>query len=102
MTTKVNEIKSQLSFLFLSLQVIHLHFTHFELGLQSADPCKDTDDRLVVTERGGNPYCILPNTQKIVTKSNEVAVAFYSNSEVDAQGFRAFYSAGKAGNREKG
>lgn len=80
--------------LFAALQVILLWFTHFELGLQSADSCSATDDRLIITEAGFKPYCVMPNTKKVVTKTNEVTLQFISNAQVDAQGFRAFYSAG--------
>ncbi|KAK2164747.1 hypothetical protein LSH36_59g02015 [Paralvinella palmiformis] len=72
-------------------KVLHLHFTHFELGLQSSDPCNGQDDRLML-EEAGLKYCIMPNTKDINTKSHAVKLTFYTNGHVDARGFRMFYS----------
>lgn len=74
--------------------MIKLRFTHFELSLQSPEACSEKDDRLMIVENGSKPYCVMPNTKTVVTKTNAVTLQFLSNAQVDAQGFRAFYSAG--------
>ena len=46
--------------------------------------------------RTGDPQsiCVKPNTKTILAHSNTATVSFITNSEVDAQGFRLFYSEG--------
>ncbi len=81
-------------------QEIAFHFTHLELGsLQNGD-CSEKEDRVVIhwsDRRTGDPQsiCVKPNTKTILAHSNTATVSFITNSEVDAQGFRLFYSEGK-------
>ena len=75
------------------LQIIVLTFTHLQLAVTSSSACDVTSDRLVVVEQGSQS-CIRPNTASHQTKTNQAFVMFYSNHEKDAQGFRAFYTAG--------
>ena len=48
-----------------------------------------------MTALGPRQSCIQPNTKKFVTRSHDVRVSFFSNEDIDGQGFRAFYSAGR-------
>ena len=79
-------------------QVIRFHFSHLDLGLKYHNPCSEREDRVTITEilpSGPHEFCVLPNTKTYVTPSHVARVAFYSNDEIDGQGFRAFYSAGE-------
>ena len=70
--------------------MIHIRFTHFDLGLQSSDPCNEQDDRLVIFEpsQGSQPTCVMPNTHELRSVSNEISLSFITNGEMDGQGFR--------------
>jgi len=61
-------------------------------------PCTDKVDRLVIEEPsagGVKSYCVSASSKTIVTTSNQLIVRFITNGLGDAQGFRAFYDAGK-------
>ncbi|XP_025113966.1 uncharacterized protein LOC112575994 isoform X2 [Pomacea canaliculata] len=76
-------------------KVITFNFVHFDLGPQSANPCDAGVDRLVITEmtsHGLVRFCASSPMRTYVSHSNEVALQFITNDNVDAQGFRVFYT----------
>lgn len=92
-----SEKQSCLVFFFSLGQVITFNFVHFDLGPQSANPCDAGVDRLVITEmtsHGLVRFCASSPMRTYVSHSNEVALQFITNDNVDAQGFRVFYTGG--------
>ena len=76
-------------------QIIRIKFTHLQLvATPNADDCDVSSDRLVFQDGKNKPFCVKPYTKEVITKSNQAFLSFYSNSNRDAQGFRAFYTAG--------
>lgn len=87
------------------LQVIRIRFTHLQLVVTShEDYCDANSDRLqLIQVKDGEEQtsCVRPHTTEVLTASNQVFLRFRSNSNKDAQGFRAFYNAGIALARKK-
>ena len=77
-----------------SLQIINIRFTHLEIGSVVDEACGEAHDRLVVSEPGSQS-CIKPHTLTYSTKGHQALITFTSNYHTDAQGFRAFYTAGE-------
>ncbi len=82
-----------------ALQVIKFRFTHLDLGLQGGSACRDQEDRVQIdwTDNwtdDARTVCVQANTKEIHVTSNTALVSFVTNSQIDAQGFRVFYSEG--------
>ncbi len=76
-------------------KIIKLSFSHLELAMpSSSDPCDPDEDRLILREEGKEPSCIQRNTRFLPSHGNRVTLEFTTNSHVDAQGFRLFYTTG--------
>jgi hypothetical protein len=99
MPTGIEKALSGNLYRLLMSQIIKLEISHMSLwGQTTSDkaPCSDKDDRLVIEEPSGGvkPYCVSASSKTITTKSNQLTIRFITNGLGDAQGFRAFYTAG--------
>ena len=77
--------------------MIKFRFTHLDLGMPQS--CSENEDGITIKwiDNWTNELrsvCAVANTKEIHANSNTALVSFVTNSQVDAQGFRVFYSEG--------
>ena len=69
------------------------------MGLSHHDPCNEQEDRVTIKwvdnwTNEPKSVCVQANTKEIHANSNTALVSFVTNSQLDSQGFRVFYSEG--------